>query len=209
MNSSIFRISFLCLWLNLIAIQVKNVQLFSSGDCSAAPHDIQCTLCQTAGIKQASCSSPAAFRCREKSFHFLSVSVWVCGAEGPAVDRLSWLCYLCLLWYSHRLFLLLLKLLWFHLCTEIYIFVSWLIVVLYLYHMLTMCERMKWQLIPLSSVLSSCRTSVALIQNLVQYNCIFLIHDLISLWDSDWQSHSGKNVFANFQMIQDIQPSKI
>ncbi len=77
------------------------MQLFSSGDCSAAPHDLQCTLCQTAGIKQASCSSPAAFRCREKSFHFLSMSVWVCGAEGPAVDRLSWLSNLTFKSISH------------------------------------------------------------------------------------------------------------
>lgn len=119
----------------------KNVWLFSSGHCSAAPDDLQCTLCQTAGIKQASCSSPEAFRCREKSFHFLSVSVWVRGAEGPAVDRLSWLSNLTFksisrpfLWDdcfavsydSHRLFLLLLKLLWFHLCTEIYIYFGFL-----------------------------------------------------------------------------------
>lgn len=110
--------------------------LFPSGDCSAAPDDLQCTLCQTAGIKQASCSSPAAFRCKEKPLHFLYVSVWVCGAEGPAVDRLSWLSILhskvLVIQFSWMIVLLsvmiqsqtvlaALKLLWFHLLTEIHI----------------------------------------------------------------------------------------
>lgn len=141
------------LWLNLTAIEVKNVQLFSSGDCSAAPHDLQCTLCQTVGIKHASCSSPAAFRCREKSFHFLSVSVWVCGAEGPAVDRLSWLSNLTFNSISHTF-------LWDDCFAVTHDKVTYCSCCSWnCYYLIFMREKIKWHLIPFSSVLSFCHTS--------------------------------------------------
>lgn len=143
-----------------------NCFFFSSGYCSPAPDDLQCTLCQTASIKQASCSFPATFRRREKSLHFISVSVWVCGVKGPAVDGTrqsnltlksishpflwddyfavnydivtdcsccSWNCYdlICELKYIYFWFLTY--------CGSLCDSDS--------HHMLTRCERMKWQFI--------------------------------------------------------------